>query len=360
MTDGWGLAHSVDGGASWAWLCEESVGTDTVYDVLAYADGVALAATAHGLVRVDDTCTGSALAGVPAGFAFRVAAYGVGAAAAVIGPEEGGVVFCDDLTCTPSALWGAKLYPKALVVDGSTLWVSVVWTDTLASALFRSTDGVAFEEVFRWPEGEADPRVMHASGENVLVWTRPRSDAALPALEKSVDGGRTFVRSFEQGYYTDATPGVVADGEVVLVGSWFGARTWRSEDLGASFIEVSADAPAVRCGVRVGNAVLTCADHLADGFSVATTDDLVHFAPLACLEETLPPACAEAACEPYLDAWVSAGAYGGGRCDVHTGDTAEPTPAPECGCSGAWAPGWALALVGAGLVRVRAQRREHG
>ncbi|MSQ02562.1 MAG: hypothetical protein EXR71_11860 [Myxococcales bacterium] len=362
MTDGWGLAHSLDGGTSWTWLCEEAVGIDTVYDVLAYADGVALTATAGGLLRVDDACAGRALDGVPAGFAFAVTAYGGGAAAAVIGPDEGGVVFCDDERCTPSALWQPRLYPKALVVDGETLWASVVWTDTLASGLFRSTDGLTFEEVYRWPPGQVDPRVVFAAGDDVLVWTRPRSEAALPALEKSVDGGRTFLRTFEQGFHTDATPGVLVDGSVVLLGTWFGARTWRSDDLGGSFVEVSAEAPAIRCGVRVGDAVLTCADHLADGYSVATTDDLVHFAPLACLEESLPAACAEAACAPYVDAWVSAGAYGGGRCGVDSGEPAEPPPEAGCGCSGWGSTGGGLGLLGVGLVGRRASgsRRQNG
>lgn len=355
-TDGWGVVHSTDGGHTWSWQCEESTGGTTVYDVLAWADGVAWVGTADGLWRVGADCGNSRFDGLPEGFVLLLERVGARATVAVIGEEEGGLLWCDDAGCTPTSLWGARLYPKSLVVDGDTVWATVVHTDTLAAELVRSDDGGDFATVYAWPDGDVDPRVMHAAGDTVLVWARPRQDTGQPGLLRSVDAGRTFTQTFADGFYTDPAPGVSVRGDDVLLGAWYGARTWRSTDLGATFSEVTTTAPAVRCSLALGEVDLVCGDHVVDGFDVARTDDRSTFVPLACLESALPAACAATVCEPYVDAWVTAGAYGGGACDA-ADDTAEPSPTPACGgCASAGSAAGAVGIAGA-LVALGRRRQ---
>lgn len=353
--EGWGMIHSTDGGASFAWLCEESIGVDTVYDVLAWDEAVALAGTVDGLMRVDGECQGTSVTGLDAGFVLKLARWQGKAAVALIGPERGGVYLCDDDGCAATALEGPAFYPKSFAVDGDTLWVTLVHTDTLAAELYRTTDGVSFTEASSWPAGDTDPRVLWAQGENVYLWTRPRADTAEPGFRKSTDGGAHFTETFTAGYYTDSAPGFLVrdEGKTVLLGSWFGARTWASTDSGASFVEVSDTAPAVKCGLDLGDHALVCTDHLADGLDVASTTDAEEFTPITCLEEVEPSECAAEACEPYVDAWVTAAAYGGGGCHPEEEESGTPDDPPPCGCASGEGVSTAGALVAAAALLAR-------
>jgi len=77
LTDNWGLAHTVDGGDSWEWLCEESLGSEAVYGVVASGPGVAVIATRSGLRTVADDCTSTLQPGPPEDTFFPVVArYG--------------------------------------------------------------------------------------------------------------------------------------------------------------------------------------------------------------------------------------------------------------------------------------------
>lgn len=335
LSEGWGVLHSSDAGESWAWICEEAIGTEAVYDVQAWSDGTALLGTREGMVMIDGSCTVTPYAGLDGGFVLRAERWQDKAVALWVGDGVGGVFTCDGFDCVATQLYGDAYFPKTAFVDGHTLYVTLVHTDTLAAELYATTDGLSWEARYSWPLGDTDPRLLWASGDTVYLWTKPRTDAALPAFLRSTDGGRSFERTFETGYYTDAAPGVLVrdDGETVLLGSYYGARTWKSTDGGGSFEERSTDLPAVRCGLDLGGTSYTCGDHLADGFDLAVTADGENFTPRSCIEEALPAECAEAACQPYVDAWVNAGAYGGGQCDVEvdTGHPASP-PGDECGC----------------------------
>jgi hypothetical protein len=339
VVDGWGLVHSTDGGGEWGWLCEEAIGSTSVYDVLAWRPNVALVGTVDGLIRVGEDCTGTSVGDLPEGFVLRLARRHDEALVALIGPESGGVYRCDDDACVATSLVGPGYYPKSLWVDGDTAWVTVVHTgaeDGLRAELWRSDDGAVFSEVHAWPDGDVDPRVIHAAGDTVYAWLRPRSDAAVPGFARSTDGGTTFTTTFTTGYYTDSTPGVLVldGGATVLVGSRAGARTWVSRDGGASFEEQSLDLPALKCGLSLPGRGLVCSDHLVDGFDVAETADGVAFTPVLCLEEVEAAACAEAACEAAADAWRAAAATGGGRCAAPEDSGAAPEPDP-CGCASA-------------------------
>ncbi len=335
LSEGWGVLHSSDAGESWAWICEEAIGTEAVYDVQAWSDGTALIGSREGMVLIDGSCTVTPYTGLDGGFVLRAERWQDRAVALWVGDGVGGVFTCDDFDCVATSLHGAGYFPKTAFVDGDTLYVTLVHTDTLAAELYATTDGLSWEARYSWPLGDTDPRLLWASGDTVYLWTKPRTDAGIPAFHRSIDGGRSFEASFETGYYTDAAPGVLVrdGGETVLLGSYYGARTWKSIDGGLSFEERSTDLPAVRCGLDLGGTSYACGDHLADGFDLAVTTDGENFTPRSCIEEALPAECAEAACNPYVDAWVSAGAYGGGQCDVEA-DTGSPAPpGDECGCN---------------------------
>lgn len=342
VVDGWGLVHSADGGETWAWHCEEALGGDVVYDVLALGEGRAAVASRLGVLLVDAACGWTAMPGLPEGtYATTLAEHGEVVLAGAIGPDDAGVLACDGDTCGPTDLWGPGLFPKSLVVDGDRAWATTVEEGTLAAALWTRTDG-DWSRVYGWPDGDVDPHVLDADGDAVWVWARARDDAHTPAMLVSDDGGAAFTRTLEAGYYTDAAPGFVRLGDTVLVGSIYGARTWRSDDRGRTWTEVSLDTPSVRCGARAGDVAWVCADHVNDGFDLAVTGDGTAFTPVACLEEARPAACAADTCSE--SAWVEASALGGGECDVAA---AEPPPDDEsrCGCAGGAHAGMLLPLL---------------
>lgn len=359
VAEGWGVLYSSNGGEEWGWICEEKLATTTVYDVAAWSEGVALAATTTGIVRIDTACGATPLAGLPEGFVLTLERWGTHVAAGWIGNGEGGIYRCSDTTCEPTAWMGPAYFPKSMYADGDTLWATSVHTDTLKAELVRlNADDAAVTHEF--PNGDSDPRVVYAAGENVHLWVRPRTDTSVPDYRLSSDGGTTFESTFSTGFYTDPAPGVVVrdEGETVLLGSYYGARTWRSDNGGLSFAEVTDTAPSVRCGLDLGGRTLVCADHLADGFDVAESSDGRSFTPLACFEEVVPLECAAEACDAAYDAWVTAAAYGGGKCEVVLDSADVPPETPPCGCnagSGATA-GIAAALVGL-LRRKKATKR---
>lgn len=345
VAEGWGVLYSNTGGTDWTWLCEESVGTTTVYDVLPWEPGVALVATTTGVVRVGPECAATPLTGLPAGFVLVLERWGEQAIAGWIGDGTGGLYACDGSACVATEVVGEYYFPKSLLADGDTLWATLVRTDTLGAQLLQMKDSTVLVAQ-DYPNGDTDPRLVYASGDTVHLWVRPRSDATVPDYRISEDAGGTFRSTFSTGFYTDPAPGVVVRdaGQTVILGSYFGARTWRSENGGESFSEVSADAPAVKCGIDLDGRTLICADHLADGFSVAVSTDGLSFDPIACFEDVLPAECAAETCTESLAAWTSAAAYGGGQCDaaVDTGGSDEPEP---CGCQEGTAIGLLFPLV---------------
>lgn len=361
VVDGWGIVHSEDGGQRWGWLCEEAIGSTAVYDVLAWQEGSALLGTVDGLLQVDDTCIGQSVGGLPEGFVLTLARRGEEAMVALVGSESGGVYRCGPETCVATSLVGAGYFPKSIVVDGDTVWATVVHTGSeegLAAELWTSADGQEFTVAHAWPDGDVDPRVIHAQGASVYTWLRPRTEATLPGFAWSADGGATFTTTFTTGYYTDPTPGflVTGGGGTVLIGSWYGARTWRSVDAGGSFEEVSLEAPALRCGLAQADRALVCTDHLVDGFDIAATTDGVSFSPELCLEEVEAAACVTETCAPYADSWRAASALGGGRCQFPD-DAGETPDDPPCGCAEGGGSANLLPLGAAGLLAARRRRR---
>lgn len=326
--NGWGVVHTTDAGANWVWQCEEGLGTQSVNDVLAWDGGTALLATADGAWLVGPSCTVSALPGLPADGVVTELARGASVAfAAVYSEGAGGVYRCDPADgCVATSLQGLYIKSIRASADGGKVWATTVEPASLAAALWVSDDGDSFTVVQEWPAGDVDVRVLHADAERLLVWRLPRSDAAVPTLLFSADGGGSFVDVHSDGTYTDPVPGLVVSGNNVWLGSELG-RTWRSVDGGRHFFESSETDPAVRCGDTQGAQVLACTDHFADGFDIAVWQGGSDWEPRGCLDSAVPESCAADTCGMYQDAFVSAGAFGGGLC------YAEPDPPAGCGAA---------------------------
>jgi uncharacterized protein (TIGR03382 family) len=222
------------------------------------------------------------------------------------------------------------------VRDGETWWATATDTETHEARLSRSDDGLVWTDVTTWTDGDVNPYVQLADDDTLFVWDQRRDDASSPRYLRSVDGGATFEEVLAFGSYTDPIPTLLAVGDVVVVGSNWGAQTWRSTDGGATFVEVSEDAPAVRCVAATADGALTCGDHLVDGVDLFSTVDGYVWRPVACLQSAGLGACNEGTCESlFEDFGDAAQTYGEARCDevVGTPPGGGDAPAAGCGCA---------------------------
>jgi len=366
--NGWGVVYTLDAGANWTWRCEESLETSRVYDILALDGGQAVVATVDGLFRIGASCDVQPFGGIPEGAQATVLERVSGAFYTALFADGVGAVYrCDDTgdapACVATDVSGPYVKSIQAVVgsDGSErVYVTTVETDTLASSLLVSQDQGAFEAVYTWPAGDVDPYLLDAAtqpsgGDRLLLWALPRSDATVPALLFSGEGGASFMQVLEDGQYTDPVPGIAFLGEDGWLGSDVG-RTWRTVDGGRHFFEVSDLEPAVRCGDVSGDTLLVCADHFADGYDVGVWRGGALWAGAGCLNAAELDTCGEETCSVYYDAFVEAGAYGGGACFV------EPEAAGGCGgCGSGSAAGAAILVAGMGMGGVtRRPRRASG
>lgn len=357
LTEGWGLARSTDGGARWSWLCEEAIGGAELYDVVTFGPAEALVGTRAGLRSVDDACGGGVIPGTEGAYFPALERWGSEVLALGTGADLGGVWRCETAgSCVLTPLAGAGIFPKSVVVDGARAWVTLVYEDSLASELWWTEDGERWTLAHAWPDGDTDPRVLRADGDAVLVWRRTRAEADAPELLRSTDGGARFDSVLQAGAYGDAAPALLQLDGALLLGTIAGARTWRSDDAGATWTEVSAEVPAVRCGDTIGGTGFACADHLQDGIDLARTTDGRTWTPIACLEEAVPADCAAGTCAPLADAYGEAASFGGGQCDTVIAPPAPSAGEEGCGCSSVPpTAAWSLAAVLAMLRRRRAR-----
>ena len=94
--NGWGVVRTDDAGATWAWRCEESIGTISVFDLLALDGGQAVLATADGLLRVGSGCGADPVDGLPAGAQATGLARGTsGYYSSIYLDGSGGLYRCD-------------------------------------------------------------------------------------------------------------------------------------------------------------------------------------------------------------------------------------------------------------------------
>ncbi len=343
-----GVVWSADGGGSWRWICDSALGATRVYDVEALGDGSAAAGLLGGIVVLDQGCGVTSLDGVPeSSYADHLVADGDALLAAVAGAEAGGIYRCLDGVCAPTDLYGEGVFVKSiLAVDGGFLATATQSAD-LSAALYASADGLTWEARYAWPDGDVDPRVLYAEGDQLLVWAIPRETTGVARLLRSEDGGLSFASVYATDAYTTAEGSVVALPDGLLFGHDQGLVLW-SEDGGQGWEDRSADLPTVVCGLSLGARGLICADHLYDGIDLAESEDGWVWTPIACLEEATLPACAEQSCAGALDAWTTQAGIGGGRCDEILNAPAESEAEGGCGCGGEaeGAALWLPALLG--------------
>ncbi len=350
LVSGWGLAHTDDRGATWAWVCEEALGGDTVLAVLAAPGGGAWASTRGEVLHTTDGCAWAAATGLPeGGFVQAFARHGDAALALVTAAEGAGVYRCEGAVCAATGLIGVDA-PKSIVVDGARTWVTTVAPD-LTATLWTTTDLRTWTAARVWTGNLLDPRVLDADGDVVHVWERARSQTATSGLLRSADGGRTWDRVLTAGIAGDPPPGWASVGARRFLGGVNTARTWVSDDDGVCWTEVSADAPAVRCGdVGPDGAAWICADHLQDAYDVTITEDGWRFQASECLQAATASACNASVCDAYAPLYAAAGGDPDAACAVAL--TLPPIVEDPTGCAGApW-------LVGLGLGW-RALRRRH-
>ncbi len=350
VASGWGVVHTQDAGASWTWVCDEALGTSAIYDVEAVSAAQALVATEAGLLLVGTDCSVRTVPGLEDGYPAFVLPDGAGAwwVSAYTSARDG-LFRCSPDACVDGPVGGDGVYVKSAVVDGSVLWVTTVSATDLSASLQR-VDGDVATVVATWPDGTVDPRVLAADGSQLLVWAQGRDSDHPPALLSSEDGGVTFTTVLSIGVYTDPVPALLDDraAGVYYLGTDAG-RTFFSSDGGRHFSDVTATAPVVRCSATVGAARIYCADHYADGYDVGTWQFGRPFGGAGCLDDALPPACADA-CAPYLAPFQEAGLYGGEACYPTVVD------AVSTGCGDA-SRGWLLlGPFAAFVIRVRSRR----
>lgn len=271
-----GLFVSRDGGASFAWVCEESLGYGGRWDApLALgADGALSLGLPDGALRGEDDCAFARtfsgapvvdLAASPDGARVYGAAHREDGAALVLRSTDGGRSYAT----LPLGLAGVTL----TTLDAAPSRVGRLWAIGVRGApsravLLRSDDdGARFEAVAGEIAG-AEAAFLSAvdARDPERLWVRvPRGSDT--ELLRTDDGGRSWrsaltVRGPMEGF------ALAADGRVWAGGSVAGL--WRSRD-GERFEAV--DSAPVLCLRHHGGALYVCADHTRDGVALARVRD---------------------------------------------------------------------------------------
>lgn len=355
LAGGWGLLHSDDAGATWSWWCEEAIGAGTLYSAAAVGDGTVVIGSNTGLFRftVDGTLT--PMTGLPDDAQVgTVRVYGDAVLADVVSVTDvDGLYVCRDLVCTPTTLVEDGRYVESIVVDGGTAWVMTRFASTLHSMLYRSDDGATWSLVHDWDEDSESRLLLDVHGDRLWSWAQPRDPEALPWLETSADGGVTTTQSYLSTNPTSEIPGMAeVDGVEVLSDNL--GNTFESDDEGATWTDHTDILPLIRCVAYIDGATWICADHFTDGFDFATLDAPDAWTAHGCMDTA---AVGDALCESYHDAYLDAGAYGGGECDASYSPPVAEAPG-GCGCGGGADSAGVAGLWGLGVLRGWRRRRE--
>lgn len=379
----YGLVLSVDGGATWRWVCETAFGvTDSwapEYEVT--GNGVITATSLGGLRVSADGCTW-----VPAG-----GLAGAQTAASSARDRDGGlwlVSMGEGGTATVRrSTDDAASWTDVATLDGLVFVTRLAIAPSDPTRLYVSTDDVLPDDPFhvaglrRSSDGGATwtrlpttaftinrPSAFHLAAidpgdpDRVYVRATKTSDTAEERLYRTVDGGATWTEVFR---IDDSISGVAvrADG-TVLVGTP-GRGMWRSTDGGATFAAVAGQRFKVTCVTELDDGALyQCADSLGpDGMGLGRSTDATTWTtvmtmrglagPLACPVGTLQrDECAGGSWCFYKIKYGLAG--DDTTCAVGDAGPPMPTPEDDCGCGAAGGPSSALF---AGLLALWLWRR---
>lgn len=337
---GWGaFQQGADG--EFLYTCDEAVGSSAMTDVLALGGGEALLASYDGLLHYDADCGLGLVPGLPDGdFPTELVRLGDAVYAAVehADPEaDMGVYRCSPDGCEATPLVGPEVWPKSLVTDGTTLWVTLTAPD-LSAALWRSADGEAWEQVRSWPAGSDIPELLAVRGEHIFLWWQTREEEGTNRLERSDDAGGSWANVLEAGAKTDEVPAMVELGAGAgwLLGNST-LRLYQSFDDGLTWVDANAahlEHPAIRCASDDGR--WACTDHFADGYDLARVSGF-SLVPVTCMDRSAPAGCVDGGCDATWTALADFGSYGGGRCTWDEWAAAVEAADPaldEGGCGG--------------------------
>lgn len=358
-----GVVWSRDGGANWSWACPQGLGGARTYDVLALEPEIGVVATENGPVRVDLSAgTANLWPGFPsdAVASDQLAKTDQGFLVGAIGSEWAPFVQCDMAGCRPTSMVDPQLHPKSIQRSSGGWYATTARLETLEGALWWSADGETWRLRHEWPAGDVDVRVVAAEPEALLLWLIPREDDGVGRLIRSTDGGESFTEVIVADAWASVNAAVAVTPEAWVWSDGL-IETRVSYDHGLTWTDQTDSLPRILCSDKLGDQGLLCADHLADGFDLATSPDGWTWTPIACLEEASLATWATAACADRVDAWTLAALGGGGRCDqvINPVSAAPKNGFAGCaGCAGDGSAGFALLVGAAGLgARARARRR---
>jgi hypothetical protein len=398
----YGLTVSHDGGASWSWICEASVGYGGTEDPMMAitADGSIIAGIFEGLsVSHDRGCQWDLTQGGLTGrYVIDVAAERLEPKNAVllISNSIGGSMFLTELweTNDNAATWtvaGVDMPPDflGLTLDAAPSLPSRVYVSgrygkpAYDGAIERSNDrGKTWEKLLI--PGSNDLALPYIGGIDPthpdVVYVRLDADKN-DRLVVTKDGGTTWTQAFTSSENLTGFA-ISPDGATVALG---GDKDgiWTAPASTLAFTKVST--VGARCLTWTKAGLYACADEFVDGFALGlSTNEGKTFTPVMHLQINCGPLACGAATStgkvcPAL--WGATKlAIGGATCDgistttgagtsaASTGSSAAATSsssggASEGGCSvsaparaaGAVIPG--LALAGAALARSRRRRR---
>lgn len=310
-----GIVWTTDGGATWTRACEQALGVSRVYDVLA-GDDAAVVATLEGPVWVDQEVGGRFQPGFPEETYSNYLAPADPSVPGqfLVGAITGGFTRCDDAGCTPTSLNDPALFPKSIRAVEGGWYATTTVAETLVAELWWSDNADTWSSRYVWPDGDVAPQIVYAAADLLLVWLMPR-DPGTASLVRSVDGGRTFSAVYTASVEAGLESSVVEAGGVLLWSDEVSV-TLRSDDRGLGWEDLQDSLPDVLCASQDGARGVLCADHLVDGFDLATSDDGWTWTPIGCFEEATLASWAVDACAASTSAWDTAVSLGGGRCDV--------------------------------------------
>jgi photosystem II stability/assembly factor-like uncharacterized protein len=385
----YGFVQSDDGGASWAWVCEQAIGFAGVEDpAVAYLSGHAvIGGLSTGLSRsTDGGCSWTLDSDVLDGeYVVDVSADKTDPSQAIaitVTPVKTGLHTIVAATTDAGATWqqsgvelGADL--RALTLDAAPslpdrLYVTGLIEPEYSPAVLRTDDAGGVWTRFVHDEIAGVPYLSAVDPANPdRIYVRFQG-ADMDALYISDDGGETLemvaTRPGEMLGFALSPDG----SRVAIGGPSFGLQIADTADM--AFEDVST--VGVRCLTWTASTLFVCADEAADGFTLGTSADegatieplyhLTDLAPLACdgtkpVDEICPPnwpGVADLLGITTPGTTSSTGAGGGGDGDETGGNDGCCSMAGSTSRASGFGALLAIALlVTSGAARSRAGRR---
>ncbi len=285
-----GILTSRDGGRTWAWTCEDAIGSSGVFEAsLAIAfDGAVLATTPRGLIATHDGCAWSVPIGSPgrpvvdisqdATRRVLVTAVGPsGADDALLRSMDGGAtwmagaalpgLYTQTVEVAPSD--PRRIYASGFLVDGTPL---LYRSDDGGSTVVEVARGAAFmggTNAFISGVDPTDPGVLYVRS----------ADGLGTMLLRSADGGASF-RQVARTAGEMAGFAISDDGSTLWIGSRRPSEGILRSEHGGAFVPTGARL-SVQCLRQFAGTLYVCADPATDGFMLGCSRDRGdHVAPL--------------------------------------------------------------------------------